>query len=217
MNVFLRIGAVEFPPYQGGQVNMMPIIVGDLWTLPDRLRGYATLIDATGLPRGELAYLTVHESVVRPGETQRRPGAHTDATKFHAWGGGPWGGGEPQPTPPKPPKPSPKPPKPTRGIYMASTDGLCRIWNEVTRDVDSHGGLLILPTSAPTVMEPSVLYWATDRTPHESLPARQQTRRQFFRLVADEIGVWWSKHSTPSPFGVKPNARVVDGDKFSSK
>ncbi len=210
MTALLRLEEVRFPIPAGASVNMMPIIIGDRDTMPANLRGYLPLIEATGLERGAVGYLTVHESIVMPGETQRRPGAHTDGTAIYCWGGGGWGGGAPVP-PPAPPKPAPKP---TKGIYMASSDGRCRVWDEMRRDVDDHGSVLgKLGTGSE--MEPGVLYWMTDRTPHQSLPSLARHHRQFFRLVADEIGVWWSQHSTPSPFGVKPNARIETGRKFA--
>lgn len=53
----------------------------------------------------------------------RRPGVHTEATPFGAWGGGsprqgrePWDG--------------------KTGIYQASTDGRCRVWDEMTNALD---------------------------------------------------------------------------------
>lgn len=63
-------------------------------------------------------------------------------------------------------------------------------------------------------MDPNTLYWITDRTPHESLPAPETVHRQWFRLVAEEVGVWWSQHSTANPLGVQPNCRIEHGNKF---
>jgi len=40
---------------------------------------------------------------------------------------------------------------------------------------------------------------AQDRTPHESLPMPVGTRRQYFRLVAGPVSVWFSEHSTVNP------------------
>jgi hypothetical protein len=60
------------------------------------------------------------------------------------------------------------------------------------------------------------IVWLTDRTPHESLPVKKDCFRQFFRLVTSDVTLWYSKHSTPSPFGILPGAKVVDFDKFTS-
>ena len=61
------------------------------------------------------------------------------------------------------------------------------------------------------------LCWFTDRTPHEATPAPVAGGRTFFRLVVGRISVWYSKHSTPSPLGVLPDAPVCDEDKFARK
>jgi len=209
MTALLHVGKADFPAPTNIVVNMMPIITGDASSLPEHLQGYLPLIASTGLERGKISYLTIHESVVAPGETQRRPGAHTDGTVIFGWGGGGWGGGSPAPSPP-PPKPTPKP---TKGIYMASSDGRCRAWNEMRYDVNEHGSVLGALGEAE-MMEPGVMYWMTDRTPHESLPSLERHHRQFFRLVADEIGIWWAQHSTANPLGVRPNCSIEYGRKF---
>lgn len=208
------VGEVAFPRPVGALINMMPIITGDPQSVPSHLHGYLPLIDSTGLERGQLSYLTIHESLVLPGQTQRRPGVHTEGTAIYGWGGGGWGGGSPQPAPKPTPEPKPTP-KPTKGIYMASSDGRCRVWDTTTREVDHHGSVLGALTAEPQLMAPSVMYWLTDRTPHESLPSLERQVRQFFRLVADEVGIWWAQHSTPSPFGVQPNCPIEYARKFA--
>lgn len=65
-------------------------------------------------------------------------------------------------------------------------------------------------------MEPNKLYWITDKTPHESCLVTERVYRQFFRLVVGPIGVWYSKHNTPNPFGVMPDAPISDENKFVS-
>ena len=213
--MYRQISAVEFPDPTGIMINMMPFILGDEDSLPEEMHPYLDMIDAcSGLEKGEKAYLTINVSDVKFGEYQRRPGIHTDGTSLIpeedspspgdvfgegsrlSWGGG-WGGTSS-----------------SRGIYVASTDGRCRIWDMTTYDVDSHGGLFITPRGKSEELLPNHLYWMTDRTPHESLPSLKEQTRQFFRVVADEIGVWFSKHSTPSPFGILPNVPIVHTSKF---
>ena len=195
--MFERIDSIEFPKYQGIMINMMPFIIGDINTLPENVRAYINIIELCNLKKGDKAYLSINESVVAKGKTQRRPGIHTDGTSAVGWGGGSWGGN-----------------KKTEGIWMASSDGRCRVWNSETWDVDNHGGMKYEPEGSATILDPSVLYWMSDRTPHESLPALAFVPRQWFRLVADNIGIWWEKHSTPNPFGVQPNANIIKSSKF---
>ena len=63
------------------------------------------------------------------------------------------------------------------------------------------------------------MYWITDKTPHESLPLKEKTMRQFFRIVTADVSFWFRDHSTPNPLGVLPDpevTQIVSGDKFSA-
>jgi len=171
---------------------MMPIIFGDKKSVP--CRQYLELIENCDFEKGSTVYLTVKESIVEKNKTHRRKGIHTDATKIGSWGG-PWGG--------------------KRGIYLTSNDGLCRLWNEETYNVDNHGSLLEKPKSKEIKCESNILYWISDRTPHESLPANSSHYRQWFRLVGPDIFGWFEEHSTKNPFGVKPQAKIIKTNKFN--
>lgn len=187
---------VEFPDPTGLNVNMLPILMGDWESVPAPCRRYVPLIERCRLRPGSTVYLSVSEGLVEAGETQRRPGIHTEATSGLGWGGGGWGSTEPE-----------------LGVYMASTDGACRVWDTQVMTDHPHGEVP-RPASEWFDMEPSVLYWLTDRTPHEALPAACRHYRQWFRLVADAIDGWWYEHSTPNPL-VRPNAPILKGSKFA--
>ncbi len=216
------VSSVTFPAPQGLRVNMMPIVMGDHATVPPELRGYTGLIDLCTFDPGSTVYLTVDESQVLRGQTQRRPGVHTDGVKIGAWGGGSgggWGGGS-QPAP----KPKPKPSTGAfgggglqrhEGIYIASTDGATRLWDTQTWDVD-HLGACAAPALPEVRMAPSMLTWITDRTPHEALPAEVDGYRQFFRLVSANVYGWFAKHSTPNPLGIPPAVPIFTHSKFES-
>lgn len=102
---FAHIDTTEFPaPSKDGRnVNMMPFLLGDVESLPEDLRCYWPMIEQcteslvptaatykpppTGIARrrrdkaqfaGHVGYLTVQESVVHKGASQRRPGLHTE-------------------------------------------------------------------------------------------------------------------------------------------
>jgi hypothetical protein len=74
---------VHWPRRTGIDVNMMPFVLGQAEkTLPSHLHGYLQLLSRLPLPASELGrvgYLTVQESEVQPGATQRRPGLHTES------------------------------------------------------------------------------------------------------------------------------------------
>ena len=117
------------------------------------------------------------------------------------------------------------------GIYMASSvSNTCAIWtckiikDKDGRDVIGHlGDLQHLRNNLealdvkPILCKSNKLYWITDRTPHEVLPMNQSGYRQFFRLVTNDVGIWYEQHSTMNPNGVLPDpkvTRIVKGNKF---
>lgn len=196
---FERIGAVTFPPPTGIDINMMPLVLGDRGTWTEACVAYEALLDACAFARDEVCYLSIHEAELRPGESLRRPGVHTEATPFGAWGGGEsWDG--------------------KSGIYQASTDGRCRIWDVMTNDVSLMGSVIRPPEGEGVIMEPGVLFWMTDRTPHESLPVEVSGWRQWFRLVSPDIALWWEQHSTLNPTGLAlpKSVRSIPGSKFAA-
>lgn len=246
---------LTFPAFQGINVNMLPIKYYDLAnTLPADLNGYAPMIkqcfvshwkmDENGVCKiGEydvdkVVYLTIHESVVDPGKTQRRSGLHIERPTVMVPGKAKiyqrpskersaeitrnasatreeydymslaWGTG------------SWWNGIPVNGIYMASSVAeSCALYPALIEKpeevADEHGGVKclrrVLP--APTLTKANTLYWLTDRTPHESLPMREGGHRQFFRLVVGPIGVWYAKHNTWNPL-CEPNAPICHDDKF---
>ena len=80
-----HVADVAFPdgaPHR--DINMMPFVMDDdLSSLPeDLVNDYGemirTCLRACPGEKGRVGYLTVHESVVTPGQSQRRPGLHTE-------------------------------------------------------------------------------------------------------------------------------------------
>merc|ERR1712176_540425 len=67
-------------------------------------------------------------------------------------------------------------------------------------------------------MEANTMYWLTDRTPHETLPVKEDTYRQFFRVVTSKLSAWFPEHSTANRLGIKPDSaitKIIEGNKFS--
>jgi hypothetical protein len=118
---------------------------------------------------------------------------------------------------------------PVDGIWMcsnvANTGAVYDATIEDPQDVtDDHGGIEhlreIMEQKGCTrrLLGANEMCWITDRTPHESLPlpseVEQPVIRQFFRVVVGRITIWYSKHNTPNPLGIQPDAMVSDADKF---
>jgi len=234
------VGELVFPEPTGINVNMMPFIMGDKDSIPEKYMGYWPLICACKIPKaeeGKVGYLTVHESIVAAGQTQRRPGLHievpglikTDAGQYKSHPAM-WGCGFLRAT--KESDSHPELPRVEGGIYMANNvTGTCRLYNCFIKDPDlicgENGDLeqvrALMPQShefaepSYTDMEANTIYWLTDRTPHESLSVDEETHRQFFRVVTSKLSAWFPEHSTANPLGIQPDQKiteVIPGNKF---
>lgn len=203
-------------------ISMMPFRVGMKGSLPLELQRFWPLIEQ--IPFGpddkdSIAYLTIQESVVQKGDTQRRCGLHTEspgfwvhdlvAPKMHMRHYGGWGGGimveEPKQF--------------FGGIFMmASPYGACRIWSTRVDPslVGPHGDCEHLRpwlNGIPSIETDCGMYWITDLTPHEVLPAPVTTVRKFLRVVTKDLCEWYSDMYTHNPI-VKPACKIVYGNKF---
>jgi len=233
---------INFPEPTGININMMPIVLG--MDNIEYLNPYFNIIDLCvrqqlgvegaweKYDKGKwIGYITIQESIVEPGETQRRPGLHIESPlgkgrlvpqpnykevgcdayhnsewKSIAWGTGRWYGTHH-----------------ADGIYMASnTENSTKLYPYLVENsekvTDTHGGLEEFRKDLTgEIMKKDTMYWFTDKTPHESLPnlTDKPVYRQFFRLVVGPIGVWYSQHNTPNPLGVQPEAQIINNNKFN--
>jgi hypothetical protein len=189
---FLRLGNVSFPTPNDININMMPFVIGDPASIPQEYRQYVELLQRckgynSSSEKGRIGYLTVQESLVHGGESQRRPGLHLEAPGLVTISGGKgvvqveshWGRGvDFYPVN-----------KIQGGIYMASTlSASCRVWNaRIAKPCEVVGHLGDVEhlrdfLDAGTYMKKNELFWITDATPHESLPLKENQYRQYFRL-----------------------------------
>jgi hypothetical protein len=229
-NWYPRNFLLKFPPSKNRNINMMPFKLFDVEnTLPADLYDYIKIIYKCLIiksryehPDKKIGYLTIHECDVEANTSQRRPGLHierpclkVDSQIFKqgseeyaslAWGLGYLYKDYPQ-----------------DGIYIASnvddsTAVYSALVNEPEKVTDKHGSIEHLKHRLDHLksynLKANELCWITDRTPHESLPVTKPVHRQFFRLVVGPISVWYSKHNTPNPLGILPDAPISDINKF---
>ena len=240
---------ISFPPPRDIKINMMPYVFGGdnfkSYKLPSYLKPYFKIIKHCYSSHHDISkvfYLTIHESQVEAGKSQRRPGVHIDnsgplkienddfeenyiagegvgsinyywASPYN-WGGGMFLADEAV----------------SGGIFIASNvPNSCRLWDCKIEKGLVNGSEIIgdngncehikdfLPADKEKVLEENKLYWITDRTPHESLPLQNGTYRQFIRVVTANVTHWLADHSTPNPCGVYPDpnvTKIVKGNKF---
>lgn len=233
---------VLFPTFSGINAYMLPIIIGDNASIPEQYHGYIPLIEECSLPKrlnGELAYLTIKESVLKNGETQVMPGVHLDLkgqgfdhTKKRKLG---------------------------HGIYMANTvANSCKVWVEILsknsryRQIDIKSQDLIYQTlcykideknivislpekeykspssiplvdstgkcneqiicrilKRPKVLDVNTIYHIHECNPHQSLPIPNETPRQLFRLTVGNILEWREDACTKNPKVKIPSSILI--------
>ena len=225
---------VRFPEPSDININMMPFIMAKRFNetkLPDYVRTYWDQILTLCIANsevGKIGYLTIHESYVEKGATQRTPGIHTEspgvvmvkgskgklgyATRNYAWGQGAISTTQ----------------ELQGGIYIASNvPNSCKVWNCKILPPDNnspdvigeHGDIEHLRSLLPSceVMDANTVYWLTDRTPHEAIPLTEGTYRQFVRVVTSQLTYWHEEHNTKNPLGIVPDpsiTKIIKGSKF---
>lgn len=216
--------SVQFPESQNININMLPFQLGNKDSVPEAYHHYWPIIEAcqdhiAESDLGQVAYLTIQESLVPAGQSQRRGGIHVESpgtltasgefiNDRYNWGCGfvNWDESRIE-----------------GGIFMASNvPNSCRAWNvkltDPTQIVGALGSAEHLreQLGEGCILEANKLYWLTDLTPHESLPLEEETYRQLFRLVTGSLSAWYSAHSTANPLVKLPaETEVVLGSKFA--
>lgn len=231
----IAIDDYMFPPSKNININMMPIKSHCAESIPTFLDQYIGLINycSNFCDRNKTIYLTIQESIVEPCKSQRRPGVHIERPGVVKYGGKmlirdmknkeylekkkplAWGLGYCDWNDDIP----------IDGIFMmSSVANSCQIWPVQIQNPeqvsDVSGGIEHMRPylGQPYKLKKNELVWFTDTTPHESLSidTEKPIYRQFFRLVIGDISVWYSKHNTPNPLGILPDAPISDANKFES-
>eukprot|EP01063_Lacrimia_lanifica_P005627 TRINITY_DN13382_c0_g1_i1.p1 TRINITY_DN13382_c0_g1~~TRINITY_DN13382_c0_g1_i1.p1 ORF type:complete len:349 (+),score=100.24 TRINITY_DN13382_c0_g1_i1:120-1166(+) len=230
---------VDFPTSQNLNINMMPFIMALSFAdtkLPEECKPYWDLMErlmcVLEREMGKVCYLSIDERDVEAGASHRREGLHTenpgcipgvaealmkgagDSTSlrwYHHWGmsDGHLSG----------------------GIYFGSNvSNSCVAYEsqviahpETGEEVIGlHGDVSHLNQQGllgdKRELVANMIYWITDRTPHESLPLAEGTHRQWFRIVTSNVSLWFKDHSTANPNGVVPDpavTKIVAGNKFT--
>lgn len=204
MNV---VADIKFPEFSGLKCDMMPFIQGYSDSLPETFQAYADIIENYYIEKGELGHLTIHESYVEAGKSQRGYNYHNASRNVHievgrfrgkaVWGGflkenklvNRWGnswGASPLVTLDDD----------TEILIANSIDDTCRVWDRKllveTPDGDLSEYLDHVPVETGVLMKANQLVRMSIFTPHECINQDYSGPRQFFRIVG--AGVTGREH-----------------------
>ena len=193
----LIVDRIEFPEFTGIKCNMMPFIQGDSSSLPEAYRPYSKIIDDVYLEKGEMGYLTIDESFVNSGKSQRgynskdiNRNVHIEVgrgEKSNHWGsGGDDGGGSSWDG---------------RGNTLLDDDTMvliannisntCKVWDEKEMSYTKNGDLSEYidkyPENTGTLLKSGEVAKISIFTPHECINQTEANNRQFFRIVGKGV------------------------------
>lgn len=188
------VNKIQFPKLTGIKCNMMPFIQGDSSTLPELYRTYSKIIDENYLEKGEIGLLTIHESFVECGKSQRgynsvgiNRNVHIEVGRHHkinCWGGSgggsSWGG-----------RYKTILDDDTMVLIANSVSDTCRVWNTkemgYTKDGDLSSYIEKYPEETGILLKSGEVSKISIFTPHECINQTKSGDRQFFRIVGKGV------------------------------
>jgi hypothetical protein len=187
------INKIEFPEFSGIKCNMMPFIQGDSSSLPEQYKSYSDIINKNYLEKGEIGFLTIDESFVQGGKSQRgynstginrnvhiEVGRCENINRWGGSGGSSWGG-----------RYNTVLDDNTMVLIANSISNTCRLWDmeerSYTRDGDLSAYIDRYPEHTGTMLKSGELAKISIFTPHECINQEQSGNRQFFRIVGKGV------------------------------
>jgi hypothetical protein len=180
-------------------------------TLPDNLNHYKDLVHKMlrCVPKhvdnyvSSICYLTIDEREVKAGEVQRNPGLHVDGM-FNGETGGAWSG--------------------SGGSWGSLGNGML-LANNIDDTFIIHTGefegypiddgncehlrdQLDNINIETTLVKKQDIIWADGMLVHESLPVKEDCKRQFIRISLPNSGPWFEDY-TKNPLGIKPTGDIL--------
>lgn len=185
------IGNMQFPHPMGVKCDMMPFIQGDSKSLPERYQSYASVVDKFFLDKGEIGFLTIHESYVEQGRSQRgynssgiNRNVHVEVGQregLYVWGGY-WGRAEDSRVFIH---------EDTEVLIANSISDTCCVWDtedmSYTEDGDLGAYIDQYPEDSGYLMKEGEVARISIFTPHECVAQPYPGIRQFFRIVGSTV------------------------------
>ena len=188
------VNKIVFPQFTGAKCNMMPFIQGDSSSLPDEYKLYSKIIDENYLEKGEIGYLTIDESFVNSGESQRgynskgiNRNVHIEVGRYenkNRWGGSgggsSWGG-----------RNHTFLEDDTMVLIANNISDTCRVWDtkelSYTDDGDLSEYIDKYPEHTGMMLKSGEVAKISIFTPHECVSQKESGLRQFFRIVGKGV------------------------------
>jgi len=184
---------ITFPEFTGAKCNMMPFIQGDSSTLPPEYQPYAGIINDNYLEKGKIGLLTIDESLVGAGVSQRgynstgsnrnvhiEVGQCASGSRWGSGGGNGWGGKEKTMLEDS-----------TQVLIANSIDDTCRVWDAIDRSYTKDGDLSHVidkyPEESGVLMKAGEVARMSIFTPHECIRQIHESQRQFIRIVGKGV------------------------------
>lgn len=183
------INKVIFPKFSGIKCHMMPFIQGDPDSLPKEYKSYSSIVKNNFLDKGKIGYITIDESFVSAGKTQRgynssgiNRNVHIEVgmgkKEFH-WGSS-WGGNYKVLLD-----------KETQVLIANSISNTCKVFDTTERRFTSDGDLSDYiedyPESSGILLKSGQLAKMSIFTPHECIKQTKSGNRQFIRIVGEGV------------------------------
>ncbi len=185
-----QVGTITFPDYSGTRCLMMPYVQGEPDSVPDTYASYRDIIKTTYLDKGAIGLLTIDESPVLRGAPHRGARAkygralHTEAGRLPGrsdflWGGS-WGGAV-----------NVTLDRDVQVLLANNLDGSCALWGAVHEDTSLDGDIGDqadrYPYEDAIIMKAGEVHQIGILTPHESIPVREDFKRQFLRIIGSGV------------------------------
>ena len=186
------MNTVTFPKFSGVRCLMMPYIQGDFSSVPEEYAPYKEIIETVFFQQGDIGFLTIDESVALKGVPHRGDRAkygralHTEAgilpNRIYCWGSDHhhWGG-----------KVNVRLERDVKILLANNLDNSCAIWDTEHEDTSEDGDIGYAAEQYPyeeaTFLAAGQLEEIGILTPHESLPVKQDFKRQFLRIISSGV------------------------------
>lgn len=192
------IKEISLPEFRGDKIYMYSFDIENPILPSGYERWYSTIseIISHSPKKTGKAYLTIDEKIVNKGETHRRGGPHTDGNYLFSWGNIDPNPGQPQPgsgwLTGEDGRFLPREQHEQQycsekgGMLIVSSYESCKGWNGKYDGQPNQGGdcsHLNLSEMETFILKTNTLYWGNSTFIHESLPVKEDVKRQLVRIT----------------------------------